>query len=57
MPNRKQSVIDAWLKRLFPDDAPWQRRKKLKNLLVACLLGVALGALVMVFAWLQSKKQ
>jgi len=54
MPNRKQSVIDSFLRRLFPGDAPWQRRKKLKNLLVACFLGVVLGGLVMAFAWLKS---
>ena len=57
MPNRNQSAFDSFLRRLFPGDAPWQRRKKLKNLLVACRLGVVLGGLVLVFAWLQSGKK
>jgi hypothetical protein len=53
----KHSLIDGLLRKLFPNDAPWQRRKKFKSLLLAGLIGVVLGGLILLFAWLQNKKQ
>lgn len=56
MPGQKHSFYDSLLRRLFPDEAPWQRRKKLKTLLLAGLIGVILGGVILLFAWLQNAK-
>lgn len=53
---RKESSYEWFLRKLFPGDAPWQRRKKLRNLLLAGLFGALLGGSVLVFAWLQNAK-
>ena len=55
--SKNHSIYDSLTRKFFPNDAPWQRRKKMKMLLLAVTLGVLVGGGIILFAWLQNSKQ
>jgi hypothetical protein len=50
----ERSLNRSLSKWLFPGDAPWQRRKKIKSLLLAACIGILLGGLAILIAWSQA---
>jgi len=55
--SKKHSTYDSLTRKFFPNDAPWQRRKKMKMLLLAVTLGVLVGGGIILIAWLQNAKR
>jgi hypothetical protein len=45
--------IGALGRKIFPGDAPWQRRKKVRFLLLAILAGLIIGGFIIGMSWMQ----
>ena len=56
--NRKNNLILEFLGRiLFPKDASWQRREKIRTLFLSILVGLLVGGVLVLLALLMNKNR